>query len=371
MKLKLTISMAILFLAQTISILATNVNGRLSVLNTDSLKLTVIIQINTNTGYDDMGGATIVLGFDHNKLNFSSNPHANCDYIFHNFSGGNYNPATITKPAIDRIWLNIDLPFNNSNNGTLVSGGNGWTDVATVFFDIITPNDTLELSWHITNPYWGIYDANNTSLWSPGTFINVITIPLPVELTSFTAKTIGKTILLKWQTATEINNFGFEIQRQSRNEVWEQIGFVEGNGNSNSPKDYSFIDKNSNGVGEINYRLKQIDNDGQFEYSDEISVNYLLTEFELFQNYPNPFNPSTTISWQTVIDGNVSIKIYDILGNEIAEILNEFKSAGRQEIVFESSSIINGLTSGVYIYKIEIENNESLYTMNKKMILLK
>ena len=133
----------------------------------------------------------------------------------------------------------------------------------------------------------------------------------------------------------------------------------------------NFIDKNSEGVCEINYRLKQIDNDGQFEYSDEISVNYSLTEFELFQNYPNPFNPSTTISWQSVIDGNVSIKIYDILGNEIAEILNEFKSAGRQEIVFESSSIINGLTSGVYIYKIEIKNNESLYTMNRKMMLLK
>ena len=149
------------------------------------------------------------------------------------------------------------------------------------------------------------------------------------------------------------------------------IGFVNGNGNSNSPKEYSFMDKNPDGSGEIKYRLKQIDNDGQFEYSNEISVKYLLNEFELYQNYPNPFNPNTTISWQSAIDGNVNIKIYDILGNEVADILNEFKSAGGHEIKFESSSIKNGLTSGVYIYKIEIKNNELLYTMINKMTLLK
>jgi hypothetical protein len=199
----------------------------------------------------------------------------------------------------------------------------------------------------------------------------IVTDPLPVELTSFTAMVIGRSISLNWKTATEINNFGFEIHRQAKDNLWKQVGFVNGNGNSNSPKEYSFVDKNPDESGEIKYRLKQIDNDGQFEYSNEISIKYLLNEFELYQNYPNPFNPSTTISWQSAIDGIVSIKIYDILGNEIAEILNEFKSAGGHEIKFESASIKNGLTSGVYIYKIEINNNELLYTMNKKMTLLK
>ena len=79
-------------------------------------------------------------------------------------------PATITKAAIDRLWLNIDLPFEHSNNGTIVSGSSGWTDVVTLFFDIINTNDTLKLDWLTTNPYWGIYDANNTTLWNPGTF---------------------------------------------------------------------------------------------------------------------------------------------------------------------------------------------------------
>ena len=199
----------------------------------------------------------------------------------------------------------------------------------------------------------------------------IITNPLPVELTSFTAKLIGKSILLNWQTSTEINNFGFEIHRQAKDDVWEQIGFVNGNGNSNSPKDYSYIDKNPEGDNLIRYRLKQIDNDGQFEYSDVITINYSINNFEIYQNYPNPFNPSTTISWQSPMDGNVSIKIYDILGNEVAEILNEFKPAGRQEIKFETTSLNNGLTSGVYIYKIEIINNELLYSMINKMTLLK
>jgi hypothetical protein len=205
---------------------------------------------------------------------------------------------------------------------------------------------------------------------------NIITNPLPVELNSFIAKVIGKSILLNWQTSTELNNYGFEIQRLKDSKIekfndWEKIGFVNGNGNSNSPKDYTFIDKSPTGSGEIKYRLKQIDNDGQFQYSEIISANILLNEIELFQNYPNPFNPSTTISWQSAIDGNVSIKIYDILGNEVAELINNYKPAGCHEIKFEPASINNGLTSGVYIYKIEIKNNELLHTMISKMTLLK
>jgi hypothetical protein len=161
-----------LFFAHTSTISATNVNGKFIVKGTNNNKLEVLLQINTNTGSDDMGGATIVIGFNNTALNFS-NPQVNTNYIFHNFSGGNYSPATITKPAVDKLWLNIDLPFNNSNNGTVVSGSSGWTDVATLFFDIINPSDTLKLNWLMTNAYWGIYDANNTTLWSPGTFQNL------------------------------------------------------------------------------------------------------------------------------------------------------------------------------------------------------
>lgn len=208
---------------------------------------------------------------------------------------------------------------------------------------------------------------------------NILTDPLPVELTSFNAKIIGKTILLKWQTATEINNFGFEIERASsltmplpeeekNNYNWKKIGFINGNGNSNSPKEYSFIDKNPEGLGVINYRLKQIDNNGQFEYSEIINVNFSVNNFELYQNYPNPFNPSTTISFKLPMAGNIILKVYDILGSEIETLVDEYKEAGVYSILFNSHSI---LPSGVYIYKIEIINNDLLYTMNRKMTLIK
>lgn len=200
---------------------------------------------------------------------------------------------------------------------------------------------------------------------------NIITNPLPVELISFTGKIIGKKILLNWQTATEINNYGFEIERSSGNEIWEKIGFVNGNGNSNSPKDYSFMDNQPLEGVDIKYRLKQIDNDGQFEYSDIITLNFSITTFELYQNYPNPFNPSTTVSWHSPIEGNVNIKIYDVLGNLVCEVINEHKSAGKNQIEFNAISQEKNIASGVYIYQIEISSDDFHHTMIKKMTLLK
>lgn len=200
---------------------------------------------------------------------------------------------------------------------------------------------------------------------------NIITNPLPVELTSFTGKIIGKKILLNWQTATEVNNYGFEIERSSGNEIWGKIGFVNGNGNSNSPKDYSFMDDPPLDGVDIKYRLKQIDNDGQFEYSDIITLNFSITTFELYQNYPNPFNPSTTVSWHSPIEGNVNIKIYDVLGNLVCELINEHKSAGKNQIEFNAISQEKNIASGVYIYQIEISSDDFHHTMIKKMTLLK
>lgn len=200
---------------------------------------------------------------------------------------------------------------------------------------------------------------------------NIITNPLPVELISFTGKIIGKKILLNWQTATEINNYGFEIERSWGNEIWKKIGFVNGNGNSNSPKDYSFMDNQPLEGVDIKYRLKQIDNDGQFEYSDIITLNFSITTFELYQNYPNPFNPSTTVSWHSPIEGNVNIKIYDVLGNLVCEVINEHKSAGKNQIEFNAISQEKNIASGVYIYQIEIRSDDFHHTMIKKMTLLK
>ncbi len=193
------------------------------------------------------------------------------------------------------------------------------------------------------------------------------TNPMPVELSSFSAIVIGSSVKLNWRTETEINNFGFEIERSkiqnTKSETWEKTGFVNGNGNSNSPKYYTFED-NTLIPGRYYYRLKQIDNDGKFEYSKTIQVDFNSPKkFELNQNYPNPFNPITTISWEIPSDDFVTLKIYDPLGNEVVTIVNEYQQAGFYQRSFNAAL----LSSGMYFYTLKTGN----LVQTKKMILLK
>jgi len=206
--------------------------------------------------------------------------------------------------------------------------------------------------------------------------------PLPVELSSFSAFVIGSGVKLSWETETEVNNYGFEVLRQAHTSTslsvtgWEKIGFINGNGNSNSPKNYSFVDHNVN-TGKYSYRLKQIDNDGQFDYSKAIEVDLgAPKKFELSQNYPNPFNPTTKIRYTIPTTpssshlvkgrsevGFVSLKVYDILGNEIVTLVNEEKPAGIYEVEFNST----GVASGIYFYKLQ----SGSFVQTRKMLVLK
>ena len=187
--------------------------------------------------------------------------------------------------------------------------------------------------------------------------------PLPVELSSFIVLVSDSYIELKWATETEVNNYGFEIQRKTINDEWKTIGFVNGNGNSNSPKKYSFIDNNFINGNSVQYRLKQIDNDGRYELSDEILTEYIPSEFALYQNYPNPFNPTTMIRYQIPETQKVIVKVFNTLGAEVAELVNGTQEAGRYEINFDGRN----LASGTYIYRIVTGD----FTQTKKMILLK
>jgi len=200
-------------------------------------------------------------------------------------------------------------------------------------------------------------------------------ISLPVELNSFTAYVMDQRVHLKWITETEVDNYGFDIERTSSfpspyqggggeaGGGWEMIGFIEGHGNSNSPKTYSFVDDKPFGGRKLKYRLKQIDTDGKYEYSDEIEVEIVPTKCTLYQNYPNPFNPKTTIRYQLLQENKISIKVYDMLGAEIMELLNEKKEPGVYEVELNAES----LTSGTYIYRIVAGN----FLETKKMILMK
>jgi hypothetical protein len=188
---------------------------------------------------------------------------------------------------------------------------------------------------------------------------------IPVELSSFTANVVDKKVYLNWITSSELNNLGFEIQRKTVGTKigWETIGFVEGKGTTTEKTEYSFTD-NSPFNGTILYRLKQIDIDGSYKILPTVSVDYIIpNEFVLEQNYPNPFNPSTKISWHSPLGSHQTLKIYDLLGNEVATLVDEFREAGRYEIEFDGSN----LSSGLYIYKLTVGNSTAI----KKMMIMR
>ena len=189
--------------------------------------------------------------------------------------------------------------------------------------------------------------------------------PLPVELTSFTASVTANKVSLHWKTATEVANYGFDIERASATDLtWTVIGFVPGSGNANSPKEYSFTDEQPL-TGKTLYRLKQIDTDGTIAYSDaiEVTVDALPTEYALYQNYPNPFNPSTTMRFDIPQQSRVSLIVYDALGQQVQELVNEDMAPGSYSVNFDGA----GLSSGLYFTVLRAGS----VTLTRKMMLVK
>jgi len=215
----------------------------------------------------------------------------------------------------------------------------------------------------VFTPQQGYLDLNGNILYVNG---EVYEGPLPVELSSFSAVTLENEIKLKWRTETEVSNYGFDIERavsNTQNIIWDKIGFVEGYGNSNSPKDFTFTDENVTNS-RYSYRLKQIDTDGKFEYSKVIEVDLgSPMNYDLSQNYPNPFNPSTTIRFTLLESSFINLSIFNALGEKIEELVNEDKEPGIHTIEFNAKD----LPSGTYFYTI----NSNGYANTKKMILLK
>lgn len=198
----------------------------------------------------------------------------------------------------------------------------------------------------------------------PIAFVVKFSDPLPVELTSFTGLYQNERVSLNWITNSETNNQGFAIERSNDKTEWINIGFVNGNGTTTEKNTYSFEDNFLNQNKTIYYRLKQLDFNGTFEYSDIISVDInLLKEFTLDQNYPNPFNPSTKITFTVPQSSHIKLAVFNTLGEKITDLVNEIKSPGSYTVDFSSTN----LSSGIYLYKLETEGQ----SITRKMILMK
>ncbi len=269
------------------------------------------------------------------------------------------NTLTFKIANVDTTWDRLNGTTNTQ--GRFINGSGDPCGTA--------PSSSTGRFIHIEQKKDGL--RNPSSNWSKlaNAISNSIPLePLPVEMNSFTASSKLTYVELNWETATEINNYGFFVERRTYlnkadlNE-WEILGFIHGNGTSNSYKFYSFIDT-SILSGKYQYRLKQVDFDGQFKYSKLIEVLFdQILHFELHQNYPNPFNPETTIRYQIPQSGKVSLHIYDVLGRKIDTLVEEYKTAGIYEVLFNGKD----LTSGVYFYRIQSGN----FTAEKKFVLIK
>jgi subtilisin family serine protease len=191
---------------------------------------------------------------------------------------------------------------------------------------------------------------------------------IPVELSSFTAASDENSVTLNWSTATETNNSGFSIERKTTlDERWKEVGFVPGFGTTTERKSYSYTDENL-AIGNYSYRLKQVDFDGTFEYSNSVIIEVFSPEkYTLAQNFPNPFNPSTTIEFSIPQTSNVTIEIYNIVGERVASLVNKTLAAGYHRTDFNASN----LPSGTYVYRLKASGQNGTFIETKKMLLMK
>ena len=339
-----------------------------------------------------MTGSNPITCYIHDNLIYNNN--INPD-VMTSGSGINTYGTAVVAPIISRNkiygnWWGVTIqigiagqPGANPNLGNVENADTTDDGLNIIYGNVQGPNvydlynNTLDPIYAQNND-WGVYDS---TLIEDHIFHNVddstlglvtfmpFSNSIPVELTSFRASVVDGNVVLNWITATELNNLGFEIQKGDHTSTslsvteWESIGFVNGNGTSTETHSYSFADNNPV-AGKSYYRLKQVDFDGSFEYSNVIEVDVVLPiEFSLEQNYPNPFNPATSIRYAINSKQKVHLLVYNVLGKEIATLVNEAKPAGNYEVSFDASK----LSSGVYFYQLQAGS----FVETKKMILIR
>ena len=320
---------------------------------TDSPSGNYLSNANTNLRYNNQIGLTDVLGA---VLEFDTQWDIENDWDYGQVQLSTNNGST---------WISLEGQYTNPGTGSFQPAGEPLYDGTQSTW----VHETIDISTYAEQQIViRFYFRSDGSVTRDGWYVDNVKISvynsiIPVELVSFTSSIINNTVNLNWITATELNNSGFDIEKSSDNTSWNKIGFVNGNGTSTEIHNYSFVDQ-SPVSGKSYYRLKQIDFDGSFEYSSIIEVVFgTVAEFALEQNYPNPFNPTTKINFSIKEKGNVELKVFDLLGSEIATLVNEEKAPGNYEVFFDASE----LSSGIYLYSIKSGN----FVQTRKMLLMK
>ena len=274
------------------------------------------------------------------------------EFVGTSAGGGDDDNGAIVPNTFTRIGA-LRFPVKNST----LQSNLAWRAIGSVtqVFKLTTPGDPSDLQTNIT---------------LDGIFVP----PLPIELSSLTATVVNQnSVRLDWTTATETNNYGFEVQKSAGNQNSYQTisnSFIAGHGTTIEPHSYSFVD-NTASPGQWYYRLKQIDFDGTVHFSDGVQVDVVtgVTEkplpkvFALDQNYPNPFNPSTKIEYAVPKSSHVLLEVYNVIGQKVATLVDEAKSAGYYSTSFDASRF----ASGLYFYSMKAGEVSFL----KKMMLVK
>jgi hypothetical protein len=290
--------------------------------------------------------------------------------IYTGASFNDYDAATLTTGNyLGMDYVSYNILFNGAgDNGlgqAIVNTGNG-SYVCTIEFDITNSSATTDLVFQAGG--YALTTDVGADITGNGTWNSLLGSPLPVQLTGFTAVARNRAAEINWSTETETNSMGFDIERRQvggQAASWAKVGFVKGAGVSSAKKDYSFVDAGL-APGRYSYRIKMVDNDGTSSHSSaaEVEVGLAARIFSLGDNYPNPFNPSTKIEFSVPEDGIATLKVFNMLGQEVATLFNGQAEAGRYvQATFDAAS----LPSGIYFSRLEY-NGKSLI---KRMMFVK